>query len=81
WRKHTHEEWAKGEYELQKMYDDVKKTFYKDSGKVREALKDEPEKIVQLGLEKSVEDVLERQEKDKRRKWKKKKKLKEEEEE
>jgi hypothetical protein len=38
----------------------------------REAFKDEPQHLVTLGMEKSVEDAIERRKLDERRKWKNK---------
>ncbi len=72
WRKQTQEEWAKGEYVLQQTLEKAKKSFYEMADVSREAFKDTPENIVKLGLENSVEDVIERQKRDERRKWKKK---------
>lgn len=72
WRKQTHDEWAKGEYVLQQKIEEAQKNFFEIADASREAFKDTPETIVKLGLENSVEDVVERQKRDERRKWKKK---------
>lgn len=71
WKKQVDEEWAEGEYKLQESYGKLKEWMTEFEDTVRVACKDKPEHVVKLGLEKSVEDVIERQKLDERRAWKK----------
>ncbi len=70
WKKQTHEDWARSEYKFQQAYKEARETFTKVAEVSHTAFKDQPETLVELGLGKSIEEVLEKQEKDQRRRWK-----------
>lgn len=71
WKKQCDDEWTEGEYKLQESFLKLQEWMDDFEETSREAFKDQPEYLVKLGFEKSVEDALERQKKDERRKWKK----------
>lgn len=72
WKKQTDEEWAKGEYRMMESMEKLADFMEGFEAASRDAFKDKPEYLVTLGMEKSVEEAIERQKLDERRKWKNK---------
>jgi hypothetical protein len=72
WKKQTDKEWARGEYRMMESMEKLVDFMEGFEAASREAFKDEPQHLVTLGMEKSVEDAIERRKLDERRKWKNK---------
>jgi len=70
WRKQCNEEYVAGEYRLSEVMARLANQMQECEIASRQAFKDQPEILVHLGLEKSVEDAIESQKRDERRKWK-----------
>ncbi|MCP5052502.1 MAG: hypothetical protein GY940_35365 [bacterium] len=70
WRKQTHEEWVKGEYNLQDKMNSMMEHYEKARDAVYEIYKDQPEVLVEFGLAKNVEEAIELRKKTERQQWK-----------
>ncbi|MCP5046168.1 MAG: hypothetical protein GY940_03290 [bacterium] len=70
WRIQVQKEWGKGEYEFQEAWKKFKDWMADFEDASYQAMEDQPELLVRMGMEKSVEDAIQTQEKRKRRKWK-----------
>ncbi|HLP45231.1 MAG TPA: hypothetical protein VK469_04755 [Candidatus Kapabacteria bacterium] len=75
WKKQCDEEYVDVEYRLSEVTARLAQHMQECEYASRQAFKDQPQHLVTLGFEESVEDVIERQKRDERRKWKFKSKV------
>lgn len=75
WKKQCNEDYIAGEYRLSQVMAKLAANMQECEIASRQAFKDQPEILVELGLEKSVEDAIESVKRDERRKWKTKSEL------
>ncbi|MDQ1352231.1 MAG: hypothetical protein QG657_2537 [Acidobacteriota bacterium] len=70
WKKQCNEEEAAGEYRLQESLAKLEEYMEDFKWVSRQAFKDQPQYLVTLGIEKSLEDAIESVKRDERRQWK-----------
>lgn len=70
WKKQCEEEYVDVEYRLSEVKERLAKHMQECEYASRQAFKDQPQHLVTLGFEESLEDAIESQKRDERRKWK-----------